>query len=443
MSLLPSISTFITRSRNPAHVLDYLTRTVPQHLGSSNHEQSRNRPAILLVLGISPDNTDLAREHGAVLNDLVSEVQGWTARANVVGCITAPPPIARPRSVHLGNEGDSLLSCALAVFPSASARAFRVEYDDDGRVRVGRWHAFGDKQKEDPGEVIEGLRLEDLANKHLITLSASLTVPHAITRSRSLLNLHTSATPFLTGLPHTLFYNKRILERGCVGVALDTWPQAEVKPTFSGMRRVDEKTYSVTEAQGNLITGLSGEKPTHHFLRTARKAGAEPAMSLVEDQGFALGVVRDGTVTQMHTIMSSDPSRGTLALEEGAYIPSGKDVAFFVRDPSVSNADRDLLRRPSQPNIAFVNPPYMTSVEVEPSHAEDRAGLNAVFPDSAEEIVLPDTFLASSEEGFSMMEGLGMVCGLWWPDLNLKRLGVVYFTFAFSVHRVFFHEYVA
>ncbi|KAL1671374.1 hypothetical protein EV122DRAFT_295522 [Schizophyllum commune] len=435
MSLLPSVSTFITRSRNPTHVLDYLARTVPQHLGSSSHEQSRHRPAVLLALGISPDDTDLAREHGAVLNDMVSEIQGWTSRADVVGCISAPPLVRGSTSAHLGgNGGDSLLSCALAVFPSASARAFRVEYDDDGRVRVGRWHAFGDAQKEDSGEVMEGLRLEDLANKHLITLSASLTVPQAITRSRSLLNLHTSATPFLTGLPHTLIYNKRILDRGCVGVALDTWPQAEVKPTFSGMRRVDEKTYSVTEAQGNLITGLSGEKPTHHFLRAAREAGAEPAMSLVEDQGFALGVVGDGTVTQMHTIMSSDPSRGTLALEEGAYIPAGKEVAFFIRDTSLSTAVRDLLRRPSQPRIAFVHPPYMGSAEVEPSHdAGDYASLESVFPDSAEEIILPDTFLASSEEGFSMTEG-GRFCAWAWP-------GVVYFTF--TVHRVLFLGYVA
>ena len=70
-------------------------------------------------------------------------------------------------------------------------------------------------------------------------------------------------------------------------------------------------------------------------------------MSLVEDQGFALGVVDGGAVrlvprqvalpltsyvqvTQMHTIMSSDPSRGTLALEEGAYIPPGKEVAVRI-----------------------------------------------------------------------------------------------------------------
>ncbi|KAI4518633.1 hypothetical protein K525DRAFT_280442 [Schizophyllum commune Loenen D] len=412
MSLLPSVSTFITRSRNPAHVLDYLARTAPQHLGSDSSGAAHDKPAVLLALGISPDDTDLGREHGAVLNDLVNEVQGWTSRAHVVGCITAPPPISRKSE---GNGGNSLLSCALAVFPHTSARAFRVEYDDDGRVRVGRWHAFGDAQKEDSGEVIEGLRPEDLANKHLITLSASLTVPHAITRSRSLLNLHTSATPFLTGLPHTLFYNKRILDRGCVGVALDLWPQASVKPTFAGMRRVDARTFSVTEAQGNLITGLSGEKPTHHFLRAAREAGAEPAMSLVEDQGFALGVVDGGTVTQMHTIMSSDPSRGTLALEEGAYIPPGKQVAFFVRDPSVSSAVRDLLKRPLHPMIAFANPPHMNAFEgdhlpgsgdVHSSKADSHdTTLDAIFPDSAEELVLPDTFLASSEEGFSMTEG--------------------------------------
>ncbi|KAL1721592.1 hypothetical protein EV715DRAFT_271201 [Schizophyllum commune] len=403
MSLPPSVSTFITRSQNPARVLEYLSRTVPQHLGSDSSGEARDKPAVLLALGISPDDTDLAREHGAVLNDLVNEVQGWTSRADVVGCITAPPPISRRSE---GNGGNSLLSCALAVFPSTSARAFRVEYDDDGRVRVGRWHAFGHAQKEDSGEVIEGLHPSDLTSKHLITLSASLTVPRAITRSRSLLNLHTSATPFLTGLPHTLFYNKRILDRGCVGVALDLWPQASVKPTFAGMRRVDSRTFSVTEAQGNLITGLSGEKPTHHFLRAAREAGAEPAMSLVEDQGFALGVVDGDAVTQMHTIMSSDPSRGTLALEEGAYIPPGKEVAFFVRDPSVSSAVRDLLKCPPQPEIAFVNPPYMRSSEVESLHdIGDHPTLDAIFPDSAQELILPDTFLASSEEGFSMTEG--------------------------------------
>ena len=154
MSLLPSVSTFITRSRNPVHVLDYLARIVPQHLGSDSSGEARDKPAVLLALGISPDDTDLAREHGAVMNDLVNEVQGWTSRADVVGCITAPPPISRRSE---GNGGNSLLSCALAVFPSTSARAFRVDYDDDGRVRVGRWHAFGDAQKENSGEVIEGL----------------------------------------------------------------------------------------------------------------------------------------------------------------------------------------------------------------------------------------------------------------------------------------------
>ena len=46
---------------------------------------------------------------------------------------------------------------------------------------------------------------------------------------------------------HTLFYNKRILDRGCVGVALNLWPEAEVRPTFTGMRRVDGRTFSVTE----------------------------------------------------------------------------------------------------------------------------------------------------------------------------------------------------
>ena len=37
--------------------------------------------------------------------------------------------------------------------------------------------------------------------------------------------------------------------------------------------------------------------------------------------------------------------------------------------------------------------------------AGDHAALDEFFLDSAEELILPDTFLASSEEGFSMTEG--------------------------------------
>ncbi|KAL1742732.1 hypothetical protein HDZ31DRAFT_42627 [Schizophyllum fasciatum] len=428
MSLLPRASTFITRSRNPSHVLEYLTRTVPEHLHASTTQEAHSatqgpRPTVLLALGISPDDTDLAREHGAVLNDVVKELQGWSARADVVGCITAPPSVLGSKRRRSREGEPSLLSCALAVFPPSTARAFRVEYEEDGRVRVGRWHAFGAAQKEDLGETIEGVSPDGLANKHLITFSASLTLPRAITRSRSLVNLHTSATPFLTGLPHTLFFNKRILERGCVGVALDASPSMCVRPSFPGMRRVDGKVYTVSEAQGNLVTGLSGEKPTHHFLRAARAAGAEPATSLVEDQGFAMGVVVGDMVTQMHSIVSSDPSRGTLALEEGAYIPPGKQVAFFVRDLSAcaSDAIRHLTGQSSRPTIAFANPPYTNPFGAQfaghgdgsagckdvigDNYTVNRAASSATLPDFDQDVTLADTFLASSEEGFSMTEG--------------------------------------
>ncbi|TRM66778.1 hypothetical protein BD626DRAFT_164038 [Schizophyllum amplum] len=402
MPLLSHASTYITRSRNPALVLNYLSGTVPALLGGS-----AVRPTVLLALGICPDDADLARDHSSALSDLVKYVHSWTAHADVVGCITAPPRVG-------GNASDAL-SCALAVFPSTAARAFRVDYDEDGRVRVGRWHAFG-PQSTGPQETIEGIRSEELVNKNLITLSASLTLPNAITRGRSLLNLHTSATPFLTGLPHTLFFGKRIHERGCVGIALDADRPGEVdvKSDFAGMRRVDGELYTVTEADGNLITGLSGEKPTHHFLQAARKAGAAPAASLVEDQGFALGVVTDaseGTVTQMHSIISSDPSRGTLALEEGAYIPPGRHVAFFVREPSPSELGHDWLKRPARPTISFLNPSYVNpnAAYMDFSAMQKAEGDFSSTPhledSSATDITLPNTFLASSEEGFSMTEG--------------------------------------
>jgi hypothetical protein len=70
-------------------------------------------------------------------------------------------------------------------------------------------------------------------------------------------------------------------------------------------------TNTPSRSEGNLVHELDGSNPSKMLLEAIRRMPTQPH----KDDFYFLGIIRNGKLDAMHTIISGDPSRGTMALE--------------------------------------------------------------------------------------------------------------------------------
>jgi len=162
----------------------------------------------------------------------------------------------------------------------------------------------------------------------------------------------------------------------------------------------------VTESQGNLVQSLDGLNPSRLLLSAIEKNNnsEDPTNSnasmaqITKDDQFYLAVLHDNDgnseMSQLYHITSGDPSRGTLALESEAAPPHNAIVQIF-RLPATASPDT-LSRYMNSPTSTSRNNLKMAFTVA----ASDAMPTDAFINGGANTVILSDTFLTASENGF-------------------------------------------
>ncbi|KAF9468745.1 hypothetical protein BDZ94DRAFT_1246177 [Collybia nuda] len=356
------------------------------------------------------------------LSKLVKSLTEFSSQS--IGCLSAPLP---------GSTSQNLISCSLAIFDPEQTVLFRSEIAGKASPQVGRWHAF--RKKDDPPsqiegqeELKEGVNWGDVWNRNtadtplppeLQTLNTNSVneviffsdrAPEGLNNSlkafasASKLGLFAASTPFITGRPFTLFHNKSIYESGAVGLVLKntSWSRRAIaRSEFIGLSPISPQMI-VTKCEGNMVNSLDKSNPAQLLLDAMEKSGMDMAgyTSFKDGEKFSLGTIKNEKLSQIYNITAGDPSRGNISLESQNAPIVGTKVQFFHRPKSGLEIPKRFSSA-SPKTLAFI-----VSPESSPKINDD--------PETDEiSHLLPDTFLASSENGFVMSRSDGKVEPAW------------------------------
>ena len=269
----------------------------------------------LAVLVTSPHHAFHAR---AVL-DIVHKFAQPTA---LVGCV-AEAVVAGRREI----EGEPAVVVWLAVLPQP-AETFHVEF-----LRTPSGGLFG------------GYRFDPSRDLHLL-LPDPQTFPTHLLLSH--LNTRDPGTSIIGGLAGgaaepgraTLFYDDKVLASGAVGARLLGLRARSV--VSQGCRPIGEP-YTVTAAEGPIITALAGRPPLRRLEEIV--TGLSVPEQVLVSRGLHIGLAIDEYKTELargdfliRAVTGADQATG--AIRVGDLVDIGTTVQFQVRD--ATTADQDL-----------------------------------------------------------------------------------------------------
>ncbi|EJD50793.1 hypothetical protein AURDEDRAFT_159938 [Auricularia subglabra TFB-10046 SS5] len=215
------------------------------------------------------------------------------------------------------------------------------------------------------------------------------------------IGLAASHTPFVNGLPFTLFKNGSVITDGAVGLALQGPKRLHSSFNLGGFRAISSPV-KVTSARGNIVHTLGKDKATRHLLAAIHGAGLSTESSKDDDFYLALFPRGDSASTPTDTssydavlqINSGDPSRGSIAVESEWGPSMGDYVQILHRSLSAEATThlRDVRTENNSPLLRF----SATTLE-QLYEGRDRA------PD--ELIDVSGIFEACSENGFVVYSG--------------------------------------
>lgn len=401
----------------PLHMSTVLSRSIPEIIAHVSRVRTMH-PSHIPLFTLSASTEHPAHE----LSALVSHLTSLSDRS--MGCLSAPIPCSE--SQHFLRD---CITCSIAIFDTQTTVPFRSTIPGRQAVQVGRWHAF---RKSDQGESGAGTQPEDPEDLDWEDVWARKTSPTKLPAELSELpmervktvvylsdgspeglsaslgafpfatkiGLIASSTPFLTGRPHTLFYGKSVHSSGAVGLCVMSPVQPSAHLLFPNLEPLTKPMF-ITESEGNLIQSLDNLNPSRLLLSAihqqntkTKSAGNLPHSDIItKDDHFYMAVLR-GTperhqLRQLYHITSGDPSRGTLAVESEAAPPRNTLVQIF-RLPAHTSPDS---------LSAYLSPStHQLRMAVTVARSDSLSDYN---PDKdAHTVVLPDTFLAASENGF-------------------------------------------
>ncbi|KAJ6508977.1 hypothetical protein C8R45DRAFT_969473 [Mycena sanguinolenta] len=380
-------NTILTRS--PASLLRKLSRD-SGFFATKDH---------ILLFALSPGNASSSE-----LAELVQNITSISPRS--IGCLSGP----------LDAHDDGILACSFALFKPNTCFPFRSEIPGRASPQVGRKHSFRHKGSQidvldqdlpsgkiDWGAVwdqnstniklptgLDSLNPDDIGTVIYFTDAAPEGLTNALARfpGATKLGLFAAPTPFTTGRPVTLFQGDKIYGTGAVGLAL-RHPKPHAQVIFYGMEPLCPPML-VSQAEGNLVISLDNKNPTQLLLSAIRAAGIDPRsekFGLFEDSNeFALATLREEKPHQMFSIMSGDPSRGTIALRSMSAPPVGSRVQFF-HSPNPKTSPWEGKRNPKQKRLQF-------------TASSSTGGTQFVGLTNDDVCVHEDEFTVASEEGF-------------------------------------------
>lgn len=252
---------------------------------------------------------------------VLETVHGVAAPQSLIGCV-AEAVVAGPREV----EGEPAVAVWLAAL-SRPVETFHMEF-----VRTSA------------AAVIGGYRFDPSTPDPHLLIPDPYTFPAPALLSH--LNENAPRTPVMGGMASgtpgrsTLFRDTKVVTSGAVGVRL---PDVTLRPVVSQGCRPIGNPYTVTGAQGPVITELAGQPPAQLLENIV--AGLPAHEQLLIATGVLIGIVVDEYKAELargdflvRPITGVDEDAGWIHL--GERVPVGTTVQFHVRD--AASADEDL-----------------------------------------------------------------------------------------------------
>jgi small ligand-binding sensory domain FIST len=294
------------------------TRTAATEAAALAREQLATDAPTLAVLVTSP-------HHAAHARDLLSAVHESAQPEALVGCV-AEAVVSGGREI----EDGPAVTVWLAALPEP-AETFHMEF-----LRTGNHGIFAGYQFDRESTDLHLL----LPDPH--TFPAHLLLNH--------LNTHSPKTTVMGGLVSgaMLFHEDKVLESGAVGLRL---PGLRAHPVVSqGCRPVGDP-YTVTRAEGSIITELAGQPPLRLLERLVSRLS--PREQILVSRGVLLGVAMVEYKAELtrgdfliRAVTGADEETG--ALQVGDVVEVGTTVQFHVRDSATADEDlRESLLRAS------------------------------------------------------------------------------------------------
>jgi small ligand-binding sensory domain FIST len=291
------------------------TRAAATEAASIARAESAAAASTLAVVVTSP-------HHAAHARDVLDIVHEYARPDALVGCV-AEAIVAGGREV----EDEPAVVMWLAALPQP-AETFHMEF-----LRTGTRGVFAGYQFD-----------RDSTDLHLLfpdprTFPAHLLLSH--------LNAHSPKTMVMGGLVSgatgagstTLLHDGSILDSGAVGVRL---PGVRVRPVVSQGCRPIGDPYTVTGAEGSIITELAGRPPLRLLEQLVSRLSL-PEQVLVS-RGVLLGVAMVEAKAELtrgdfliRVVTGADEETG--ALQVGDIVDVGTTVQFHVRDGATADED--------------------------------------------------------------------------------------------------------
>ncbi|GBE85252.1 hypothetical protein BKA93DRAFT_903767 [Sparassis latifolia] len=400
------------------HMSTIISRTASDILS----QLSYIRPALsshipLFSISVSPNTK--ADELSALVSHLTSQ------SSHGIGCLSASIPSTDP-------TWQESIACSVALFDKSMATPFRSTIPGINTPQVGRWHSFRKRSEDADDELGDtaNINWDDIWSRKLgrgflppeiptqdheavgTIVYFSDGAPEGLSNalhtlgSATKVGLIASSTPFVTGRPFTLFHGTSIYSSGAVGLYLASSARPRSYVEFPGLQKLTEPL-TVTSSKGNLVHSLDNTNPSRLLLSAIEKSGSAsrrvtvraPDANMKDDQYYLAALRRVGEQYELHqlfTIMSGDPSRGTLALGSDTAPSEGTPVQIY-RLPAEFSPDtlaRYLVDSKTSAPRKTCNVIFTVSPDV------DHRSVPVVINESMETIVLDDVFIAASENGF-------------------------------------------
>jgi small ligand-binding sensory domain FIST len=287
-------------------------------------------PPSLAVLLASPHHADDAAA-------ILAETRRSTGPAALLGCV-AGAVVGGLREI----EDEPAVVVWLATLPGR-AETFHMEF-----LRTHSGGVFAGYRFDRSGEDLH-LLLPDP-----YTFPAELLLDH--------LNAHVPGSIVMGGMVSgargpggsRLFRDGEVLASGAVGVRLPGWRGVPV--VSQGCRPIG-RPYTVTAAEGRVITGLGGRPPLERLQETV--AALQPDQQVLVSQGVHIGALVDEYVERpgrgdflIRAVTGADESTG--AIEVGDRVELGTTMQFHVRD--AASADDDLRAALDRARVAAPGP---------------------------------------------------------------------------------------
>ncbi|RKP10961.1 hypothetical protein THASP1DRAFT_27270 [Thamnocephalis sphaerospora] len=231
------------------------------------------------------------------------------------------------------------------------------------RLRVG-----DDETEPTYASVTDGHQYaEQMTTAPDVVLLATDTEPYALAEAlqeqypeTALLGTIAASTPFVTGLPYTIYFNGKTLQDGAAGVAIrgmstkQSTHFAEEHCAISVGQLSASRSFArlsplgnamrITRCRGNVIVDLDGKSAAGMLLayhQAQAKSKQDSAPTLAPE--YYLGVYSSSTLVNeslacqpenarlVARVISGDPSRGHLAVDTLCDLADGEIIQFFAR----------------------------------------------------------------------------------------------------------------